>query len=342
VRLIFQKYVLDQKGTTVIARELRQAGYRTSTGNTRWSSSHLLKILKNEKYVGDLVQKKTYTPDYLTHQKKYNHGQEELVVLRDHHEPIVSRRLWEQAQQEIRRRDRHGQPGAGHSNRYVFSGKIKCGCCGSSFVSRKRSRADGSSYKRWSCYRAVSEGAHHIDSQGCAVGCSVGRSIRDELALELLRRAILDVAMDREKVAEETATLALEVLGEEWEDAGKLERETESLARRKEKLLDAYLAGDLGREEMLEMKAGYDGALEELERRRERLGVSARGRKAQIEAVMDEAVYCRGTGEALYRHLLHGLEVFADGRVAVRLRGLDARWCFCAPDRSGGAGGEEG
>ena len=63
VKLIFSKYGLEKKGTTVIARELREAGYRTHRGNVRWSPSHIVKILKNEKYVGDLVQKKTFTPD---------------------------------------------------------------------------------------------------------------------------------------------------------------------------------------------------------------------------------------------------------------------------------------
>ena len=74
VRLIFHKYVHERKGTTVIARELREAGYLTYGGNTKWKNTVILKILKNEKYCGDLKQKKTYTPDYLTHQKKYNYG----------------------------------------------------------------------------------------------------------------------------------------------------------------------------------------------------------------------------------------------------------------------------
>lgn len=62
-----------------------------------WQNSVILRILRNEKYCGDLVQKKTYTPDYLTHEKKYNRGQEEFIILRDHHEPIVSRELFEEA-----------------------------------------------------------------------------------------------------------------------------------------------------------------------------------------------------------------------------------------------------
>ena len=60
VRLIFHKYAVEGKGTSIIARELREAGFVTCTGNPKWNNTHIVKILKNEKYVGDLVQKKTY------------------------------------------------------------------------------------------------------------------------------------------------------------------------------------------------------------------------------------------------------------------------------------------
>ena len=43
-----------------------------------WSNVVILRVLKNEKYVGDLMQKKTITPDYLTHKKKYNRGEHGL------------------------------------------------------------------------------------------------------------------------------------------------------------------------------------------------------------------------------------------------------------------------
>ena len=61
VRFIFQKYAIEQVGTSEIARLLTKNGYRTYWGS-KWKASAVVKILKNEKYVGDLVQKKTYTP----------------------------------------------------------------------------------------------------------------------------------------------------------------------------------------------------------------------------------------------------------------------------------------
>ena len=58
----------------------------------------ILRILQNEKYCGDLVQKKTFTPDYLSHEKKYNRGEEEFVIIKNHHEPIISREMFEKAE----------------------------------------------------------------------------------------------------------------------------------------------------------------------------------------------------------------------------------------------------
>ena len=212
VRLIFYKYGVEKKGTTVIARELREAGCRTQNGSVKWVPGHIVKILKNEKYVGDLVQKKTITPDYLSHAKKYNHGEEELVIIRDHHEPIVDRELWDAVQRELKKRNRNGELGAGHSNRYVFSGKIKCGECGASFVSRKKIRKDGSLYRRWSCYTATSEGLRRRDAQGNETGCDVGKLLREDLAFDILWQSLAALRMDREGIIQNVTSLALEAI----------------------------------------------------------------------------------------------------------------------------------
>lgn len=101
-----------------------------------WSNTVILRVIRNEKYCGDLVQKKTFTPDFLSHEKKYNRGEEEFVIIKDHHEPIVSRELFEKANRILDEKSLTQEGKAKHSNRYPFSGKIKCGCCGSSYVAR--------------------------------------------------------------------------------------------------------------------------------------------------------------------------------------------------------------
>ena len=148
VRLIFHKYAVEQKGTSIIARELREAGIKTYSGDVIWNSSHIVRILRNEKYVGDLVQKKTITLDYLTHAKKKNKGEEEMITITDHHEPIIDRELWDKVQDELQKRNRNNGHVTGHSNRHIFSGKMICGECGARFIARSKTRQSGTSYKQ--------------------------------------------------------------------------------------------------------------------------------------------------------------------------------------------------
>ena len=338
VRLIFYKYGVEKKGTTVIARELREAGYRTHSGNVKWSNTHIVKILKNEKYVGDLVQKKTITPDYLSHAKKYNHGEEELVIIRDHHEPIIDRELWDTVQRELKKRNRNGELGAGHSNRYVFSGKIKCGECGASFVSRKKTRKDGSLYKRWSCYTATSEGQKRIDVRGNEVGCDVGKLLRDELALDILQQSLTTLRMDRDRIIQNVTALALEAIQmcEEGstDRVEALEYEISQLKQKKADVLDAFFSKQITKEEMHLVNQRYDGELEDLQRRlegvRERESITYEEDQLEkdVGRQVADIVNCRADSEVLYKNVLDHMVVHKDRKVEVFLNLLPQKWVF--------------
>ena len=96
VRKIFSLYTEEEKSYAEIARILDRDGIRPMRAE-KWNSTVIMRILHNEKYIGNLIQKKTYTPDYLSHDKKYNHGEEDFVVIHDHHEPIISKDVFEKA-----------------------------------------------------------------------------------------------------------------------------------------------------------------------------------------------------------------------------------------------------
>ncbi len=338
VRLIFYKYGVEKKGTTVIARELREAGYRTHSGNVKWSNTHIVKILKNEKYVGDLVQKKTITPDYLSHAKKYNHGEEEFVIIRDHHEPIIDRELWDTVQRELKKRNRNGELGAGHSNRYVFSGKIKCGECGASFVSRKKTRKDGSLYKRWSCYTATSEGQKRIDVRGNEVGCDVGKLLRDELALDILQQSLTTLRMDRDRIIQNVNALALEAIQmcEEGstDRVEALEYEISQLKQKKADVLDAFFSKQITKEEMHLVNQRYDGELEDLQRRlegvRERESITYEEDQLEkdVGRQVADIVNCRADSEVLYKNVLDHMVVHKDRKIEIFLNLLPQKWTF--------------
>ncbi len=338
VRLIFHKYGVEKKGTTVIARELREAGYRTHRGGIRWNGSCIVKLLKNEKYVGDLIQKKTITPDYLTHAKKANHGEEELVIIRDHHPPIIDRELWDVVQEELKKRNRNGALGAGHSNRYIFSGKIKCGECGASFVSRQRKRKDGSLSRRWSCYSAVNEGGIHVDPQGNRVGCDVRMALRDEVAMDMLRQALRTLRLDSGGLIDSVTAIALEAIRAGEQSGGErresLELRLEQLNRKREAALDAFFSRDITREEMRRMTGRYDREAAELRERLARTG--ARSESSCEKAALRDDIRRRvaglvngeGDSEIFCKTILDHMVVYRDQRVEVRLNLLPQTWCF--------------
>ena len=338
VRQIFYKYGVEKKGTSVIARELREAGVKSYTGNTKWANSHIVKILKNEKYVGDLVQKKTYTPDYLTHAKKYNHGEEPMVALTDHHEPIIDRELWDIVQSELKKRNLHGELSSGHSNRYVFSGKIKCGECGASFVSRKKKRADGSVYKRWGCYNATIDGRRHTDPQGNEVGCDVGRMVRDELAMDMLRQAVAALNVDRKRITENVTALALEAIraGEQGsaDSAEKLEHEMEQLQKKKEDVLDAFFSQTVTKEEMRMMNERYDRQMAGLQtrldavREKEKLHYDTNQLSADVRKQVNAILSGDTDSEVFYKNILDQMVVYKDCHVELRLNLLPMKWVF--------------
>ena len=102
VRYIFHLYTEEEKGFTEIARLLDEKGISPMRAE-KWNATVIMRILKNEKYIGDLIQKKTYTPDYLSHEKKYNKGEEEMVILRQHHTPIIDEEVFEKAKKRMHR-----------------------------------------------------------------------------------------------------------------------------------------------------------------------------------------------------------------------------------------------
>lgn len=346
VRLIFDKYVHEHKGANTIARELREAGFRTLTGGVHWRNTVILKILRNEKYCGDLKQKKTYTPDYLTHQKKYNHGQEEFVYLRDHHMPIIDRALWEAAQRELARRDLDGALGAGHGNRYPLSGKIRCSACGGVFVSRQRKRRDGVGYKTWRCGTATAEGKRHLDPAGNWVGCSLGYQIRDEVGVELVKRSLSSLQMDTEAMIAGMTDIVLQGLldfrDRSQTDRKRLQKELAEAQEKKKRVLDTFFSGNISQIDMELMNAEYDRQIAELTgqmsaaQKAESPPCGATDLEREIRKSVTGIVRGETAADHFYGNLLHQITAYPDRRLEVSLQFLSAKWSYVLEQDRGG------
>lgn len=335
IKQIFYKYGVEKKGTTVIARELREAGYKTYSGNHIWRESQILKILKNEKYVGDLVQKKTITPDYLTHTKKNNHGEEDFIMIRDHHEPIISRDLWELVQSEILKRNRTKNPSDEHSNRYIFSGKIICAECGARFISRTKTRKDGSSYRRWGCYCASRYGKRKTDKKGNVIGCDVGKQIRDDLATEMLKYVIHHLDINFEWVIGKITTTVTSTICDgnlSNDNPKKLQSQIERIEKKKANAIDSFLSGDITKDELRQIKTIYDGELDSLKDRLLKLTKESENTgenfKNKVYKTVESIIRCEIISDPYINTLLEYMIVHKDGTVEIKLHQLSTIWRF--------------
>lgn len=247
VRLIYHKFLNEGKGTHVIAKELYEAGIKTSTYMNDWSYTVILRILKNEKYCGDLIQQKTYTPDYLSHNKKYNKGEVEYVTIRNHHEPIISREIFEATQRELKRRKNlHGAKN-GFANRYALSGKIICGVCGSSFIHRTKISKNGNKNECWVCVQSHKYGREHINKNNEKVGCSNG-SIKEKDIRSILQQIISSALTDQNGITDSVIATVSETMNFKSNKNNNtyFENEIKKVENKMQRLLDLYLSEDIG------------------------------------------------------------------------------------------------
>ncbi|OQB30777.1 MAG: hypothetical protein BWY07_02494 [Candidatus Hydrogenedentes bacterium ADurb.Bin170] len=142
--------LLSGKGTRDIADDLNRRGVPSKRGG-RWTATTIRGMLSNEKYVGDCLFQKTYSDSQFV--RHNNHGEQPQYMVKDHHEPIISREDFEAAQAFVKQRASEKGVIKGtekYQNRYVFSGKIICGECGDTFKRRIHS-CTGYKYAAWCC-----------------------------------------------------------------------------------------------------------------------------------------------------------------------------------------------
>ena len=99
VRRIFQMY-LDGMGSVKIMKLLMAEGVPAPLGGL-WNASVVMEMLKNEKYVGDLLLQKFYTNNHVEKKLFHNRGELPQYYVGDDHEAIIDRKTFDAVQREI-------------------------------------------------------------------------------------------------------------------------------------------------------------------------------------------------------------------------------------------------
>ncbi len=300
-----------------------------------WQNTVILRVIRNEKYCGDLVQKKTYTPDFLSHEKKYNRGQEEFVIIKDHHEPIISRELFDKANRILDEKSLSQEGKAKHSNRYPFSGKIKCGCCGSSYVARYKTRKNGSRYKAWRCLEAARHGSPHVDKAGNQVGCS-GLSIRNEDATHIMYLVTSSLKYNKEKITNNLLAIIKSIIAMDTAgtDSEKLKSQIKTVEEKRTNLIDLYTSGDITRDEFSVARAKCENEIAELQsvidsidKQRERPS-KQQELVAEITEAMNELINGVEYEDDFYKEILDKMVVNDKDHIDVYLNLLPLKWSY--------------
>lgn len=312
VREIFHKYALEQMSTSDIARYLTDQGFQTYQGNSQWKPNTIIKILKNEKYAGDLIQKKNYTPDYLTHEKKSNHGQVPMVIIKNHHDPIISREIWNKAQLRLSKNNKHQKGRGAHSSLHTLSGKIICGECGHCFVGRYKYFKDGSKIRRWSC------GTH---------GCKVGKLLRDDDALEMVKIALKNLPTKTDDLIFDMASKIQTTLKAPSEIRRKLVSELKRIELKKEAMLDSFFGGETSNDEMVRMKKKYDTGIAKLEHQIHDLNDKNMD-DIDLPSTLRSILTGEGEREVFIKTILKSITVFRDRHMELRFKGSNFVFWF--------------
>ena len=146
VEQIYSDFILGLS-PKAIAKKLTEAGVPTPGGQAKWYEGTVRSILKNEKYMGCALLQKTYTPDFLTKKAVRNKGEVPQYYVEDSHPAIIPPDQFRLVQSIFEERARVPK----HSGATIFSGKIRCGCCGGWYGSKVWHSTD--KYRRviWQC-----------------------------------------------------------------------------------------------------------------------------------------------------------------------------------------------
>ena len=107
IKEIFTLYGIYNKSTTYIKDYLNNKGIPTNYGN-KWSTTTILRILKNPKYKGFYCGNKSFTEDYMSKKVKYLSKKEWVMYKSTKQIPIIIEEfLWNKANDKLTKNSKH-------------------------------------------------------------------------------------------------------------------------------------------------------------------------------------------------------------------------------------------
>ena len=245
VKFIFDRYIQGY-GASTIANELRKLGKLNKKGICKWTDSGVRGIIKNEKYKGDLLLGKTYTVDPISKRRLENRGEEDMFYIEDHHEPIVSKEVWDKAQEICKSRYKVNANivegcRTKYRRKYAFSSMCQCGFCGGNYTRRSHCQTREENKPVWKCSYQTKFGKNK-----CPNSKAIDESVIESAFLEMFQL----LADNFEDVLDNVLYNIEEALqkDESKEKLARVQRKLYKLEEQRKKLTDIFIDDKITKE----------------------------------------------------------------------------------------------
>ena len=323
VERIYEMFLAGQP-VKVIAQTLQAEKIEIPGKNLSFSKNMIMNILRNEKYCGDCILQKTVTVDCISKTRKANQGEAPMYIVENNHPAIISREVFNRAQEELIRRqalraksDKTSITATGKYSKYALTEVLQCAECGSRYR-RVTWTAHGRKKIVWRCISRLDYGTKHCEDsitvEEAALHGAVVRALRrfhakDESTYLTLMKATIGEAIGINGGSEEIDLLT---------------RRIDTLNKRMLDLVNETVAAGKDVESSEDEFKGISDQIEQLNRRIAAIQESIHkdgSRQARLEEIQS-IIAKRSANETQYddsivRQMIECIKVHSDGKLTL-------------------------
>ena len=323
VERIYEMFLAGQP-VKVIAQTLQAEKIEIPGKNLSFSKNMIMNILRNEKYCGDCILQKTVTVDCISKTPKANQGEAPMYIVENNHPAIISREVFNRAQEELIRRqalraksDKTSITATGKYSKYALTEVLQCAECGSRYR-RVTWTAHGRKKIVWRCISRLDYGTKH---------CKDSITVEEEA----LHGAVVR-ALNRFHTEDESTYLTLmkatigEAIGINGgsEEIDLLTRRIDTLNKRMLDLVNETVAAGKDVESSEDEFKGISDQIEQLNRRIAAIQENVHkdgSRQARLEEIQN-IIAERNANETQYddsivRQMIECIKVHNDGKLTI-------------------------
>ena len=323
VERIYEMFLAGQP-VKVIAQTLQAEKIEIPGKNLSFSKNMIMNILRNEKYCGDCILQKTVTVDCISKTRKANQGEAPMYIVENNHPAIISREVFNRAQEELSRRnslrlqsDKTAVTANGRYSKYALTEVLHCAECGSRYK-RVTWNIRGKKKIVWRCVSRLDYGKKYcknsITAEEEALHGAVVRALKrfhaeDESTYLTLMKATIGEAIGINGGSEEIDLLT---------------RRIDALNKRMLDLVNETVAAGKDVESSEDEFKGISDQIEQLDRRIVAIQESIHkdgSRQARLEEIQS-IIAKRSANETQYddsivRQMIECIKVHSDGRLTI-------------------------